>query len=75
MSSSSVTQSVEAVLSRINYPYAPRVRNDVYNLLSNIPLIVNVAKLNGKDTMQLTGRVFRVIIMRINNIHHDISFR
>ncbi|KAG2374901.1 hypothetical protein C9374_010275 [Naegleria lovaniensis] len=60
MSSSSTTQSVEAVFSRVNYPYASRVRNDVYNLLSNIPLIVNVAKLNGKDTMQLTGTKYNI---------------
>lgn len=48
-------QAIDDALTRVKYPYASRVRTDVFHLISNIPLQVGVANFNGKDIMQLTG--------------------
>jgi len=56
----STSQAVDDVLQRINYPYAQRVRTDVTHLISNIPLIVKIAKFNNKDLMQLTGKFYGI---------------
>ncbi|KAL9645146.1 hypothetical protein ABK040_002349 [Willaertia magna] len=54
----SSTQAVDEVLNLLSYPYSARVRKDVLHLISNIPLIVKVGKMNGtKDLMQLTGTI------------------